>query len=101
MRFAIRLTDSAIEDLDYFRKNERRTISESLELFLSHDADVETKRRKRLRPNRISKWELRIDDYRVFYDIEYDIEGNDLVKVVAVGNKTHNELYIRGEKVEL
>ena len=97
MKFSIRLTDSAIEDLDYFRKNERRTISEGISLFLTHDADLETKRRKRMRPNQISQWELRIDDYRVFYDLE----GADVVKVVAVGHKTHNDLHIRGEKVEL
>jgi len=40
---------------------------------------------------------LRIDDYRVFYDLEEE----DQVKVVAVGHKEHNDLYIRGKKVEL
>lgn len=97
MRFLIQLTASAIEDLDYFRKNERTVISEGIAQFLTHDANVETKRRKRLRPNPISKWELRIDVYRIFFDIEV----NDVVKVVAVGHKEHNDLFIRGEKVEL
>jgi mRNA-degrading endonuclease RelE of RelBE toxin-antitoxin system len=97
MKFAIRLTDSAIEDLDYFRKNERRVIADGIALFLTHEANVETRRRKPLRPNRIASWELRIDDYRVFYDLE----GDDGVKVVAVGHKEHNDLYIRGKKVEL
>lgn len=97
MTFSIQLTASAIEDLDHFRKNERRVISEGMALFLTHDANVETKRRKALRPNRISKWELRIDEYRIFYDIE----ENDVVKVIAVGHKEHNDLFIRGEKVEL
>jgi mRNA-degrading endonuclease RelE of RelBE toxin-antitoxin system len=40
---------------------------------------------------------LRIDNYRVFYGFEED--GN--VKVVAVGHKKHNDLYIRGKKVDL
>src|SRR6266498_541477 len=97
MKFSIRLTDSAVEDLDYFRKNERRLIADGIALFLTHDANVETRRRKRLRPNRIAPWELRIDDYRVFYDVAED----DEVKVVAVGYKEHNDLYIRGAKVEL
>jgi mRNA-degrading endonuclease RelE of RelBE toxin-antitoxin system len=97
MKFSIRLTDSAIEDLDYFRKNERRIIADGIALFLTHEANVETRRRKPLRPNRIASWELRIDDYRVFYDLE----GDDGVKVVAVGHKHHNDLYIRGKKVEL
>jgi mRNA-degrading endonuclease RelE of RelBE toxin-antitoxin system len=97
MNFSIRLTNSAIGDLDFFRKKERRVISNSIALFLTHDANVETKRRKPLRPNQLSQWELRIDDYRVFYDFEPD----NIVKVVAVGYKEHNDLYIRGKKVEL
>lgn len=91
------MTDSAREDLDYFRKNERRIISDRIALFLTHDANVETRRRKPLRPNRLAQWELRIDDYRVFYDFE---EPN-VVKIVAVGHKEHNDLFIRGRKVEL
>jgi mRNA-degrading endonuclease RelE of RelBE toxin-antitoxin system len=51
-----------------FRKNKRRIISDGITLFLTHDANVETRRRKPLRPNRIAPWELRIDEYRVFYD---------------------------------
>ena len=97
MKFKVRLTDSVIEDLDFYRKNERRVISKNIALFLTDDANVETRRRKPLRPNRLAQWELRIDDYRVFYDFEED----DVVKVVAVGHKVHNDLYIRGEKVEL
>jgi mRNA-degrading endonuclease RelE of RelBE toxin-antitoxin system len=97
MKYSVSLTDSAVEDLDYFRKNERRVISDGIALFLTHDANVETRRRKPLRPNRLASWELRIEDYRVFYDFEED----DKVKVVAVGYKEHNDLYVRGKKVEL
>ena len=78
-------------------KNKRRIISDGIALFLKQDANVETTRRKPLRPNRIAPWELRIDEYRIFYDFE----GDDIVKVVAVGHKEHNDLYIRGRKVEL
>ena len=97
MKFTVGLTDSAIDDLDSFRKYERRIISDGIALFLTDDANVETRRRKPLRPNRIASWELRIDDYRVFFDIE----GDNKVKVVAVGHKEHNGLHIRGKKVEL
>jgi len=97
MKFSIRLTDSAIEDLDYFRKNERNIIADGIALMLTHDANMESNRRKCLRPNQVAPWELRIGEYRVFYDLEAD----NVVKVVAVGRKKHNELYIRGRKVDL
>src|SRR2546421_566750 len=97
MPFSIQLTPSAIDDLDYLQKRERRIVSDGIALFLKRDADVESNRRKPLRPNAISKWELRIRDYRVFYDVAQ----KDLVKVVAVGRKRHNDLYIRGQKVDI
>jgi mRNA interferase RelE/StbE len=97
MEFSIRLTDSAIDDLNFFHKKERRLIVDGIERFLTNDANVETRRRKPLRPNRLAQWELRIDEYRVFYDFE----GDDLVKVVAVGHKQHNDLFIRGKLAEL
>ena len=53
MGFAIRFTDSAIEDLDFFRKTERRMIADGIALFLAQDANVETRRRKPLRRNRL------------------------------------------------
>jgi hypothetical protein len=63
---------------------------------LKVDAEVPTKKREGLRPNPIAPWELRIERFRIFYVTE-----GDQVKVVAVGHKEHNELFIRGNKVEL
>src|SRR5207248_413624 len=83
MEFSIQLTASAIEDLDFFAKRERRIISGAIAMFLSTDANIETTRRKPLRPNRFAKWELRVRDYRVFYDIAEEY----VVKVVAIGVK--------------
>jgi mRNA-degrading endonuclease RelE of RelBE toxin-antitoxin system len=40
---------------------------------------------------------LRIGDHRVFYEIE----GDETVTILAVGVKSHNDLFIRGKKVEL
>jgi mRNA-degrading endonuclease RelE of RelBE toxin-antitoxin system len=97
MEFAIRLTDSAIEDLDHYPKKDRKRIAEAIAVYLKHDAKLETRRRKRLRPNRLGAWELRIGDFRVFYDFDED----DAVRIGAVGHKEHNDLYIRGKKIEL
>jgi mRNA-degrading endonuclease RelE of RelBE toxin-antitoxin system len=71
--------------------------SHVVEELVTQDANVQTRRRKPLRRSRLAQWELRLGDYRVFFDFE----GSDTVKIVAVGNKDHNDLYIRGRKAEL
>ena len=50
-------------------------------------------------------WELRLGDFRVFYQVERrpdDAQEDDADKVlaIAIGHKEHNELFIRGGKVE-
>lgn len=61
------------------------------------DADSESRRRKRLTANPVAPWELRVGDHRVFYEVE----GDATVTILAVGVKAHNDLFIRGRKVEL
>ena len=97
MRFEVRLVPSADEDLDYYQAREQRIILDAIEKLLEVDADVRSKRRKQLHPNPLAPWELRIGDYRVFYEIRAEC----LVRVLAVGHKIHNELFIRGQRVEL
>lgn len=72
-------------------------IINTVEKFLEVDANVETHRRKRLRQNPIAPWELTIGRYRVFYEIP----EAGLVKLLAVGHKVHNDVFIRGQKVEI
>ena len=96
MKFVISLTPSARDDIEYFRTAEQRQIVAAIKSFLQENADRESRRRKQLRPNKLTPWELKASHYRVFYRVE-----NGTVRVVAVGYKRHNDLYIRGEKVEL
>ncbi len=63
---------------------------------LKSDADIQTKKKKKLRDNPIASWELKIGDYRVFYDID-----GETVNVLAVGHKKHNILFIQGKKVDI
>ena len=50
------------------------------------------------RPNPLADLELRIREHRVFYDVD---EHAARVRIVAVGYKEHNKLFIGGEKFEL
>ena len=97
MKFAVRFVPSADEDLGCYQAQEQRLILDAIGKFLEADADGESNRRKHLRPNPLAPWELRIGDYRIFYEMKP--EG--LVRVLAVGHKVHNDLFIRGERVEI
>ena len=97
MRFEVKFVRSADGDVANYSAQERRLILDGIGRFLEVDADVETRKRKRLRPNPLAPWELKMGMYRVFYEIR----DNSVVRVLAVGHKEHNDLYIRGRKVEL
>lgn len=97
MKFDICFAPSADSDLDYYEAREQRIILGAVERFLRYDAGVLSKRRKRLRPNLLAPWELRVGDYRVFYEIR----AENVVRVLAVGHKVLNDLYIRGRRAEL
>ena len=96
--FAIKFTPEAIADLSSHTKRDRKRIIEQTEACLKHEPSCKTRNNKRLRPNRLAEWELRVDRYRVFYDID---EADSFVKIVAVGQKRGNRLCIRGEEFEL
>jgi mRNA-degrading endonuclease RelE of RelBE toxin-antitoxin system len=97
MRFVIQFPESVKDDLGYFSAREQKIILAGIRRNLGDDADGEGKKRKKLRTNEIAAWELKLGKYRVFYDIENGVT----VKVIAIGYKDHNELFIKGERVEL
>ena len=97
MPFQVTLTPSAEADLDYFKRFEQRVIVNAAKRYLRNDADVESRHRKKLRPNPLAPWELRSGKYRVFYEV---VDAT-AVKILAIGYKEHNDLFIRGQRVEL
>lgn len=94
MRAEIDFRSEALLDLQHFKAFEQKIILDGIEEFLTRDAAVESRKRKQLRRNVLAPWELRIGDYRVFYD-----PGEETVEVLSIGIKRHNELFIRGRKV--
>ena len=68
-------------------------------LQLTHQPMVATRNRKRLRPNPLAPWELRIGALRVYYEVTEKPER--LVTVRAVGVKDRNRLLIGGEEIDL
>lgn len=73
--FETKFTESAYDDLSYFQKFEQNLIVDAIEEHLSTEPAAPTRRKKPLRQNELSEWELRIGKYRVFYDIVAEDTG--------------------------
>jgi mRNA-degrading endonuclease RelE of RelBE toxin-antitoxin system len=78
--YEIEFSESVEKDLRKIRVYNRKIIMDALEQQLAHRPNLETKNRKIL-VNLIPPfesippvWELRIGDYRVFYDVDNDSE---------------------------
>ncbi|MEX0612919.1 MAG: hypothetical protein WD738_08940 [Pirellulales bacterium] len=74
-------------------------VFDSVEKQLPHEPTAETRNRKRMRPNPIAPWELRVGNLRVYYDIAEEPEK--LLTVLAVGVKKVNRILIGGKEIEL
>jgi mRNA-degrading endonuclease RelE of RelBE toxin-antitoxin system len=96
--FTIHFLPRARDQLKAFRKRDQQIITDAVNVQLSDNPDQPTRKRKHLEENLLAAWELRVGDFRVFYDV--DIE-NCLVMVVAIGKKSHNVLWIDDEEVQL
>ncbi len=97
MNYNIEFGQSASDDLNYYEKYDQKIIVKTILEYLKTDANIESRKRKHLRPNPIAPWELRVGKYRIFYEIA----ESQIVKILAVGHKEHNELFVRGRKVEI
>ena len=100
MAFDIQFTEVAATHVRSYRKFEQRLIFDAIQEQLAHEPATETRNRKRLGENELSDWELRIEKFRVFYDIVVE-ESQQIVKVKAVGHKEHNKLFIGRKEVQL
>ncbi len=96
--YEIEFTPEAIGDLKSFRKYEQRKIISGIETHLRHEPTVETRNRFRMRPNQVAEWELRIEKYRVFYNVEETVR---IVSIEAIGFKIGNRLFVRGQRRDL
>jgi mRNA-degrading endonuclease RelE of RelBE toxin-antitoxin system len=99
MAYSIEFAQSVREQLRAFTTRQRTTVLEAIEEQLSHQPLVETKQRKPLRPNPLAPWELRVGNFRVFYEVAAD--EPDTVRILSVGQKRGNKLYIGSQEIEL
>jgi mRNA-degrading endonuclease RelE of RelBE toxin-antitoxin system len=98
MRFEVEFTPEAIDDMRRLRKRERRAVFQGIEGQFRHEPLHETRNRRRLRPNQLAEWELRLGRLRVFFDID---QARRLIKIEAVGYKKGSRLFVHGEEYQL
>ena len=97
--FDIEYTDDAEADLDDFERRIQVLIDDEIEQQLAHEPTRETRNRKQHRRSSAvpAAWELRIGNYRVYYDVFSD---ERVVTVVAIGWKRRERVYLRGAPVD-
>lgn len=99
MVYRIDYSRESIDHLRFLTARQRQMVLDVVDRQLKYQADVQTRNRKLMESNPVAVWELRIDNLRVYYDIEDEPE---LVVVIrAVGVKERNIVRIGGEEVEL
>ncbi len=98
-RFEIEVTREAEAHLEWLSARDRATVFGALDRRLAYEPTIENRNRKRLRPNPLAPWELRIGHLRVYFDVEE--KPRRVVTIQAVGVKDRSRLLIGGEEVEL
>ena len=93
MRHEIILAPSAVQELGALRADVRGRVRDAIELHLRHEPTKVSKSRiKRLRGLDQPQYRLRVDEVRVFYDVE-----KDTVQVLAIVSKAEADAWLKAE----
>jgi mRNA-degrading endonuclease RelE of RelBE toxin-antitoxin system len=93
MAFKITITEDAERQFLSLPAREQRILAAAIESRLLHQPTTPTKAIKRLRPNSLAEFELRVGDLRALYNAE----GDEIV-ILIVGRKLGNKLIVEGEE---
>lgn len=95
MKHEIEFSRDAERQLKQFKARDQRIIVAAIEEQLLDQPTTPTKNRKELREFPIARWELRVQEFRVFYNV---LDDPPLVIVKAIGVKEGNKFVIEGEE---
>lgn len=96
--YRIEYAVQAVEDLRYFKRHEQVYIVDGIQAQLTYEPTLETRNRKLTRPNSIATWELRLGDFRVFYDVD---DGVQVVAIQRIAQKRRNLFLFRGQQEDV
>lgn len=97
--FRIEYAPGALDQLREMGARDRATVVDNVERKLEHGPTLTARNKKPLRANELASWELRIGEWRVYYDVEEMPEP--VVTVRAVGRKVRDRVLIQGVEYEL
>ena len=93
MPFKITITQHADRQFRALLVRDQRILEAAILSRLQHQPITPTKAIKRLRPNPLAQYELRVGALRVLYNVE-----DDEVVILIVGRKVGNKLIVEGEE---
>ena len=91
--FQITITEDAESHFNALPVREQRLLKAAIQSRLVHQPTSPTKAVKRLRPNPLAQFELRVGDLRVLYNVE-QLE----ITILAFGRKVGNKLIVKDEE---
>jgi mRNA-degrading endonuclease RelE of RelBE toxin-antitoxin system len=65
---------------------------------LRYEPTVITRNRKPLRRNSTATWELRVEQFRIFYEVDQQVR---IVEIQRVGEKRGSAFFFRGREEDL
>lgn len=98
--YRIEYSPDAVGHLRALAPRHQAIILDAIDRHLIHEPFREARNRKPMRPNPVAPWELRVGEFRVYYD---GAEGmsEPIVCILAVGMKRRNRIFIGGEEIML
>ena len=98
MAYGVEFSQDAERHLRRFTVREQGILIDAVDELLTYQPASAMRRRKLLRANPLATWELRVREFRLFYNVD---EQEAQVTVIAIGRKVHNILYIEDQEFEL
>jgi mRNA-degrading endonuclease RelE of RelBE toxin-antitoxin system len=99
MAFEIDYTRDADLDLRFEGRMAEATIRRAARRYLLDQPSVPATNRKPMRPNPLGAvWELRLGEWRVYYDV---LDAARVVRILRVGRKVRERVFIRGIETDL
>lgn len=99
MSYAIKYAPETLEHIRLLTHRQQMIVLDTVERQLTYQPTIRTRNRKPMRSNLLATWELRIDDLRVYYEVEE--KPIPTVFIRAIGIKERNTVRIGGEIIKL